>query len=274
MPANQAPEVFVAQESATVGGGNSLVLDGTATDPEGGSLTYTWSSNGGGSFDNASDLNTSWTAPAATNAVQNITLTLTVTDDGAGRRRGTATVSVTVPERDNTAPRVSATTSTSAVLGGGTVRLGGVASDPQNDPLTYAWTSNGGGTFENAAALGTAWTAPAAGVSDRGVTLTLTVTDTPGASATATVSVTVRENQAPRPLTASPAARTPWTGGGDGGGVSKAWRLTQEDDRPDVYAWRSNGGGSFDDASALGYALDRAPEDRRGSERRAHPHGD
>ena len=246
VPANQAPEVFVAQESATVGGGNSLVLDGRATDPEGGSLTYTWSSNGGGSFDNASDLNTSWTAPAATNAVQNITLTLTVTDDGAGRRRGTATVSVTVPERDNTAPRVSATISTSAVLGGGTVRLGGVASDPQNDPLTYAWTSNGEGIFENAAALGTAWTAPAAGVSDRGLTLTLTVTDTAGASATATVSVTVRENQAP---TAS-ATGSPDTVDG-GGMVTLDGMATDQEDDDLTYTWRSSGGGTFDDASAL-----------------------
>ena len=195
--ANQAPEVSVAPDSATVGGSNSLGLDGTATDSEGGNLTYAWSSDGGGSFANDKALDTNWTAPAATASAQHITLTLTVTDDGAVARVGTATVSITVPERGNAAPTVSATTSTSTVLGGGTVGLDGTASDPQNDPLTYAWTSNGGGAFANSSALDTTWTAPDAGVSDRDVTLTLTVTDTNNASATATVRVTMRKNQAP-----------------------------------------------------------------------------
>ncbi len=244
--ANQAPDVSVAPESATVVGGSELVLDGTATDPEGDGLTYAWSSNGGGSFDDGSAVDTTWMAPAATTSAQSIILTLTVTDDGAGQRTSTATVSVTVPERDNTAPTASAVTSTSTVLGGGAVSLDGTASDPQGDRLTYAWTSNGGGTFANAAALDTTWTAPAAGLNDRDVTLTLTVTDTASTSATTTVSVTVRENQAP---TASATADAATVNGG--GTVALTGTATDPEGDTLTYAWSSNGGGTFDDGSVL-----------------------
>ena len=154
-------------------------------------------------------------------------------------------MSVTVPERDNTAPTASATTSTSTVLGGGVVSLDDTASDPQGDRLTYAWTSNGGGTFANAAALDTTWTAPAAGLNDRDVTLTLTVTDTASTFATTTVSVTVRENQAP---TASATADAATVNGG--GTVALTGTATDPEGDALTYAWSSNGG-TFDDDSAL-----------------------
>ena len=242
--ANQPPDVSVGPESETVGGGSSLTLVGGATDPEGTRMTYGWTSSGGGLFANALTLRTTWTAPRATTTEQSITLTLTVID--AEGVSATATVGVTVPERNNTAPTVSANTSVSTVDGGGTVTLRGRASDPQNDRLTYEWTSDGGGDFKNDEALVTEWTAPAAGVSDRGITLTLTVTDIDNASATATVSVTVRENQAPNVS----ARANPATVNG-GGAVMLRGEATDPEGEGLTYAWSSNGGGSFDNASAL-----------------------
>ena len=242
--ANQAPDVSVAPESATVGGGARLTLDGTATDPEGTRMTYAWTSNGGGAFANASAIDTAWTAPAATSSVQNVVLTLTVTD--AGGESATATVDVTVPERTNTAPTVSATTSVSRVNGGGTVRLDGTANDPQGDRMTFEWTSSGGGTFADDAVLDTTWTAPPAGTSDQNVTLTLRATDIDNLFATATVSVAVRANQAP----SVSASGRPTTVSG-GGSVALGGSATDPESDGLTYSWSSSGGGSFADAAAL-----------------------
>ena len=69
---------------ASVAGGGAVTLDGTAIDPEGDTLTYAWTSAGGGSFADASALDTTWTAPDATDAAQTIMLTLMATDDRRG----------------------------------------------------------------------------------------------------------------------------------------------------------------------------------------------
>ena len=80
---NQPPQVTVTPESATVAGEATVELTGQATDPEAGMLTYHWSSNGVGSFDDESAEKTIWTAPPKTDNAQSITLTFTATDNGA-----------------------------------------------------------------------------------------------------------------------------------------------------------------------------------------------
>ena len=59
----------------------------------------------GGSFADAGALDTTWTAPDATDAAQTIMLTLMATDDGAGARSASVTVTVTVEAQ--AAPAVS-----------------------------------------------------------------------------------------------------------------------------------------------------------------------
>ena len=109
MRTNRAPAVTsTATTPTTVNGGDEVTLRGTATDPDGDNLEYAWSSSGGRSFDSASVRDTTWTAPATTAAVQNIILTLTVTEDSAGRLKRAAEVRVTV--RGNQPPPVFTTT--------------------------------------------------------------------------------------------------------------------------------------------------------------------
>ena len=241
---NQAPEVSLGTTPTHVDGGEEVSLTASATDPEGDGLTYAWTSSAGGSFDDAGALETTWTAPDAARQDQPVTLTLTVTDDGAGTRSTTQTLSLTV--RANEAPAGSVSAQPETVLGGKDVQLTSSVADPENDALTYAWTSSGGGSFAPASAANTRWTAPAAATADQTVTLTLTVTDTVGETAFST-DVTVRENQPPTVVLGS--LLTEVTGGGTMNlDVSIATDL--EGDTL-TYAWTSDGGGSFDDASAL-----------------------
>ena len=242
--ANLAPEATAtATTPTTVRGDGTVTLHGTANDPDGDSLRHTWSSNGGGSFVNASALDPTWTAPRKTNDVQNIVLTLTVTEDRVGARTETANVDVRV--RKNRAPTASATAMPTTVNGGGTVGLVGTAMDRDDGTLTYRWSSDRGGTFDYDEALVTPWIAPRATAANERVVLTLTVTDPANASVSATESVTVRPNQAPR-VTVTPATTTVE---GDGE-LEVSGTATDPEGDGLTFAWSSNGGGSFDDAGA------------------------
>ena len=241
---NQAPEVSLGTIATHVDGGEEVSLTASATDPEGDGLTYAWTSSAGGSFDDAGTLDTTWTAPPATRQDQPVTLTLTVTDDGAGTRSTTRTRSLTV--RANEAPAGSVSAQPETVLGGKEVELTASVADPENGALTFAWNSSGGGSFANASAANTTWTAPAAATADQTVTLTLTVTDTVGDTDFST-DVTVRDNQPPTVVLGSIPTEI-------GGGVNVSLvGATATDPEGDTltYAWTSAGGGSFADAGAL-----------------------
>ncbi len=192
--------------ATTVLGRESVRLDGTASDPQGDPLSYAWSSNGGGTFANDSELDTTWTAPAAGFSDREIRLTLTVTDTS----NASATTTVTVTVQGNQAPTATATGRPTTVGGGGLVTLNGTVDDPEDDQLTYRWSSNGGGSFEDEFAEQTTWTAPPKTDNAQSITLTLTATDD-GAGplvGSATVEITVPGNT----------TVTTVTGGGGGGG--------------------------------------------------------
>ena len=75
--------------------------------------------------------------------------------------------------------------------------------------LSYAWTSNGGGSFANANVKDATWTAPAATANDQTITLTLTVSHSSNTDifpATATVEVTVNGGDVPEVTITSPDA--------------------------------------------------------------------
>ena len=263
--ANQAPQAPVLPASITVNGGGSVSLNGTAMDPEGDILTYAWTSNGGGRFANAAAPVTAWTAPAKTNSLQSIVLTLTVTDNGVGRLVDTATVSVAVPA--NEPPMASITSLSTTVNGRGTFMLEATASDPELDRLTYEWTRSGGGSFANASALNTTWTAPAATNATQDITLTLTVTDATNASASDALQVEVLANQAPQ-ASVLPASITV----NGGGSVSlDGDAMDPEGDRL-TYAWASNGGGRFANAARPRHDVDRAGQDQRRAGHHPDPH--
>jgi len=88
MPPNRPPTVKARCEPCTVEVGRQITASADAQDPDGDTLRYRWTSPAG-SFGNAGDRQTPWTAP---NQVGAVPLTITV-DDGKGM---TATDTVTV----------------------------------------------------------------------------------------------------------------------------------------------------------------------------------
>ena len=202
--ANRAPTVD-AGSPRTVNGGAVVTLTASGNDPDGQALTYSWAVTNGpaGSGLPSSQNPATWTAPAATNADQRTTFTVTVSDGIE-----TATDTVTITTNANRAPTVSVSADGTTVSGGAVVNLTGSGMDTDGQTLTYAWSQTGApGSFGSATVSGnvarTTWTAPASTSGNQRTTLTLTVRDTLGATASDTVTITTSPAQPEAELTVS-----------------------------------------------------------------------
>ena len=188
---NSKPAVTVTTlpSPASVLGRGLVTLDGASSDSSEDPLTYIWTTTPAkiGEFGDAKMEDTTWTAPAPLVELQTVTLILTVTDDGTPQEQETATAIVTVEANQGPSAEVSA--SSDIVQGDGVITLTGEGSDPEQGLLTFAWS--GDGTFNNADAKDTTWTAPPATNRERTVTLTLTVTDELGLNDTNIVQIIV-----------------------------------------------------------------------------------
>ncbi len=92
-PPNRPPTVKARCEPCTVEVGRQLTASADAQDPDGDTLTYRWTSPTG-SFGNAADRQTPWTAPGQVGAVP---LTITVNDGKGMTATDTVTVQVIAP---------------------------------------------------------------------------------------------------------------------------------------------------------------------------------
>ena len=190
--AGTPPTASISTADQTVLGGTDVSLSATSD-----GVAFTWTSSAGGIFVDGNTLTPTWTAPATTVAEQVIVLSLIVR--AANGLVNSDNVTITV--QANQSPTIdSLAASETSVDPREIISLTVTTTDPESQDLTYAWSSNGGGSFrdgENGAddsgdtLQNPHWIAPASSNVEQNITLSLTVTDTFGATDTDTVDITV-----------------------------------------------------------------------------------
>ena len=219
---------------ASVLGRGVVTLDGASSDSNEATLTYLWTTTPAeiGEFGDDKMEDTTWTAPAPLAEVQTVILILTVTDNGTPQEQDTATAIVMVEA--NKGPLAEAYASGDIVQGDGMIALTGSGSDPEQGPLTYTWS--GDGTFNNADAKDTTWTAPLATNREQVVTLTLAVTDELWLSDTSIVQIIVAAvNSTPSFPVAETGERNVDEGSGAGDNVGQPVEAVDEEGDSLIY---------------------------------------
>ena len=185
---NRPPVAFCSADKSSVYAelGESVAVRVQASDPDGDPLTYTWTASGGRVEGTGPEVR--WNSAGTTPGIYGVTVRV---DDGRG---GTAScaVDIRVEPRPNRPPVISCSVDRSSVLVGERVRITAVASDPDNDPLTYAWRTSGGQIIGS----GTAVQLDTSGLAPGRYTVTGRVDDGRGGAADCSVAVDV---QAPPP---------------------------------------------------------------------------
>jgi outer membrane protein OmpA-like peptidoglycan-associated protein len=124
--------------SVYTGSGDSVAVHVTASDPDSDSLTYSYTATGGTVEGTGADGRWTSTGLSAGNYTVNVKV-----DDGKG---GTATCAadISVQPKPNQPPTISCSTDRSPIQPGERTGITSVASDPDNDELTYSYSATGG----------------------------------------------------------------------------------------------------------------------------------
>jgi outer membrane protein OmpA-like peptidoglycan-associated protein/plastocyanin len=181
---NAPPTVSCATGKNSILQGDVATIRANAADPDGDTLTYSWSATGG------KVTGTGDTAEFTAADPGTYTVTSTVSD---GSHTVSCSSEITVAKR-NAAPTVSIDPATFNLAPGDSVNLRCLAEDVNNDTLTYSWTVNG----QKIAAEGPQITFGSEGRNPGSYDVTCTVSDGEfTASATSKGTISAKANQAP-----------------------------------------------------------------------------
>ena len=171
---------------AASAGGNLAICQnqtGTVFGASASNGTESWTENGAGSITSGENTLTPTYTPAAADAGNTVTLTMTVTSNNACSAAPPATAIFTIDVRPM--PTATAGGSQTICENGTATVIGASAANG-----SILWTHNGSGSLSNATTVSPTYT-PGAGDKNNTVTLTMTVSDGPCSEATADYFVTV-----------------------------------------------------------------------------------
>ena len=249
---NNDPPIVEAGNPQTVGEGTPVTLTGSATDPEGQTLTFLWTQVDTATVSLTNPTMTTATFTAPTQLVNNVLLTFRLTaTEPSGGQSGNDMVVITVTAGPNDVPVVEAG-NPQTVGEGASVTLTGSGTDPEGQiPLTFMWTQVGASTvvLTNAATTTASFTAPIELANDLLLTFRLTATEPGGGqsgSAIVIITVTAGPNDAPT------ADAGPDQTVGEGATVTLDGRASDDpEDQTLTFMWTQTGGTltvSLDDA--------------------------
>ncbi|MFM5893532.1 MAG: PKD domain-containing protein [Novosphingobium sp.] len=233
------PPTINAGPDQNVGGGGTVNLTGTASDPDDDPVVVTWTQAAGPSVTLAGSntLSPSFTAPAQVNHVQTLTFRMTGSDGIAAPVADDVTV--TIPAGPNTLPVANA--GPDATINPAVSRtLAGSATDLDGDPLTYQWSQVSGPTVSitNPTSASASFLAPASNGLLQTLTFQLVANDGFGSSAPDTVTFTIPANTPPT-VNAGQDATTP-----GGSSVTLNGSATDPESDPLTYQWTQTAGPS------------------------------
>jgi hypothetical protein len=164
------------------------------SDPDGDTLSFSWSSDCPGTFEQSWTATPSFTLFAPPFIGNRCAITVSASDGRGGQHSGTLTLVVGPPPRANVAPQVDSTFKSSEQAGSGElVTMGLTAHDTESTTLTFAWTANQGAivtTRGTSTSSEVDWRAPAC--LEGPAIITAAITDAGGATTRQQYSITPR----------------------------------------------------------------------------------
>jgi predicted secreted protein len=208
---NHAPVISsVSPSPMTVEYSGSSTITCAATDADGDTLSYGWSS-GGGVISGAGNIVT-WTAPTEEGVYS---IAVTVSDGKGGTITGSAFVTVEAPAVNQAPVITSLVSNPMSVVPSADASISCFATDADSDPLGYSWNASAGTITGSGGDV--SWTAPA---TEGSCTVSVVVSDGKGGTDSRSLTISVSVVSGSLEISSTPAGATIYIDGSSTGSIT------------------------------------------------------